>query len=91
MKCKLCIQIFVNKDLLNVNILRSVNGSFRKVDKLSSEVLQLDEVSFYYSQESPVFQNVCISADMEYHSFSACIYTPARYFCAVNRYLAGIG
>ena len=32
---------------------------------MSSQVLQLDDVCFYYSQESPVFENVCISANME--------------------------
>jgi len=44
--------------IINVN-------RFPEVDKLPSQVLQLDEVSFYYSKESPVFQNVCLSANMD--------------------------
>jgi ATP-binding cassette subfamily F protein 3 len=38
---------------------------FPEVEKLSSPILQLDEVYFYYSKDSPIFDNVCISANME--------------------------
>ena len=35
------------------------------MDKLSSQVLQLDEVSFCYVKESLIFDNIWISANME--------------------------
>jgi len=38
---------------------------FPEVEKLSSPILQLDEVFFYYMKDTPIFDNVCISANME--------------------------
>ena len=68
----------------------AVNDRFPEVEKLSSQVLQLDEVSFYYSKELPVFQNVCISANMEsricivsHHCLSVYICMFASYFYSI--------
>ncbi|XP_074654025.1 ATP-binding cassette sub-family F member 3-like [Tubulanus polymorphus] len=38
---------------------------FPETDKLSPPVLQLDEASFYYSQDKVIFKDVCISACSE--------------------------
>ena len=38
---------------------------FPECDKLSSSVLQLDEMQFYYSKDKIVFNNVDCNANME--------------------------
>ncbi|KAL8578789.1 ATP-binding cassette sub- F member 3 [Nucella lapillus] len=38
---------------------------FPEVDKLSPPILQLDEVTFYYSTDKILFTNVCLNANME--------------------------
>ena len=43
----------------------TVGCRFPEVDKLTSQVLQLDEVTFYYDKDAPIFNNICISANME--------------------------
>ena len=35
------------------------------MEKLASQVLQLDEVTYYYCKDLPIFNDVCISANME--------------------------
>ncbi len=38
---------------------------FPDVEKLSPPILQLDEVTYHYVPEKPVFKNVCVNANME--------------------------
>ncbi|CAI9729080.1 ATP-binding cassette sub-family F member 3-like [Octopus vulgaris] len=38
---------------------------FPECNKLSPPILQLDEVTFYYSEDQVIFHNICVSASME--------------------------
>lgn len=41
-----------------------LGGRFPECEKLSPPILQLDEVTFYYTTEKVIFSNVCLNANM---------------------------
>ena len=52
---------------------------FNPCDKLSSPILQIDEVSFHYHPDKPIFKNICVNVDADSR---ICIVSAPTTICA---------